>query len=323
MYYQRNLRVQLQERRNHLYKAVTSTYDREVKYLLSFINGTPYLRGLVQELQALHPEITWELWKENKLTGREFPLPDTEAGAAKVAYGMLEECAQKEAAAQRYAFLAGGSGKISDQLRDLTERVVDYFFRYVHDRLDEGNSVLYLLEKYKHRVEWFHRKELLEQLASDTHHSEGIVDSDLREYLYDQGIDYPFSTPASPSGRTDIVADLGEERPVVLEIKLFDPERSYDRSYIRKGFRQIYDYATDYSQSAGYLVIFNCSPRTIVFNTKSASRQWPSRIEIDHKTFFLITIDLAVLEVSASKRGTLEPYDIGEDYLIESLKDIA
>ncbi len=115
----------------------------------------------------------------------------------------------------------------------------------------EPSNVLYLLEKYKRRVEWFHHDELLTRLRADSRQSEDAVEAHLREYLFDQGIDYPFSQPRSPGGRVDVAADIGEERPLILELKLFDLARSYGKRYLRKGFRQIQTYADDYGQSVG------------------------------------------------------------------------
>jgi hypothetical protein len=170
--------------------------------------------------------------------------------------------------------------------------MVDPLINYLHDRINDGNNVMYIIEKYKKRTEWFDKAKILDTLNADTQKSEAIVDQNFRQYLFDQGIDYPFSAPKSPSGEADVVADIGEDKPLVLEIKLFDLERGYDRAYIRKGFRQIHDYMNDYSQSVGYLVIFNCTPKSIVFNTKIKGEKWPPRITIDHRTIFLIVIDL-------------------------------
>lgn len=120
-----------------------------------------------------------------------------------------------------------------------------------------------------------------------------------------------------------MVADAGDERPLVMEIKLFDPARGYDRGYLRQGFRQIYDYTTDYGQAVGYLVVFNCVPQALVIRTKDETKGWPPRVELNNRTFFIIVIDLATPEESASKRGPLKPYIIEESDLTSEALDSA
>jgi hypothetical protein len=55
--------------------------------------------------------------------------------------------------------------------------------------------------------------------------------------------------------------------------------------YVRKGFRQIYDYCGDYNQTAGYLLIFNCSDFNLVLTTAQQGN-WPPRIHLSHRTIF-------------------------------------
>jgi len=159
---------------------------------------------------------------------------------------------------------------------------------------------------------------LLNRVSERSRASEQAVDDSLREYLFDQGIEYPFSQPLSESGRADIVADVGEVKPLVLEIKLFDPDRGYARPYIAKGFRQALSYADDYGQNAGYLVIFNCTPKRIIFQTDALDNLWPPRLQVGHTTILLIVIDLYVWEHSASQRSDIEQYVITSEQLLPS-----
>jgi hypothetical protein len=321
VYYQQNLRVQLQERRNRLYKAVMETYQNELKYLLDFIKKTPYVRGLVQELTAAEPSINWPDWKAAHFqSSRTFHLPDNEIALAKISYGMLCECAEDKQAAWNYGLCAahGQGNNITSYLRAFTEVFAQPFFDYLHARIEEGSNVVYLLEKYKRRTEWFHADELFDRALADTAHSEDILDENLREYLFDQGIEHPFSSPRSPSGKADVVADTGEDKPLVLEVKIFDLARNYDKAYVRKGFRQIYDYCGDYNQTAGYLLIFNCSDLNLTLTT-ARQGNWPPRIHVGHRTIFVVVVDLKQPDRPASKRGPLNPYNIEESYLIAEL----
>lgn len=321
MYYQRNIVEQLQVRYQRMMNAVQNTYYTETKYLLDHIWKTPLLRGIVQELETSNPEINWNEWKKQLTSSREFSFPDTESAMAKVCYEVVKDCSNDKHSAMSYAFVVSSERNIDYSLQEVTKVFFTPFIQYLVDQVGMSSNALYLLEKYKRRTEWFYRDELLKRIQVDSRQSEFVADTDLRKYLFDQGIDYPFSTPLSTSGRADIVADIGESKPLIIEVKLFDPERGYDRTYIRKGLRQIFDYATDFNQSTGYLVIFNCSNHNIVLRTKIESRSWPTRIELDHRTFYLIVIELSSPDVSSSKRKPIKPYNIDETFLLADESD--
>ncbi len=339
MHYHQNLQRRLEARRESLRKGTRTTYPTELKYLLDLIQRTPYLRALVQELDAQHPETTWSDWRWYFFprSGKpRFALPDTEAAAAKVCYGLIQECIEHQdigdftwvaTSSPKGAFTVDFSGRMPTRytpppepkldLGRFTNLLIDPFLNYLLERIEQGNNILSLLQKYKLRTEWFRRDELLARLQADSKQSEAVANKDLREYLFDQGIDWPFLEPASPSGEADVVAALGETDPLVLEIKLFDLDRGYDRGYVRKGFRQIYEYAVDYGQAIGYLVVYNCTGRQLVFRTQTLPQLGVPRIEFDHRTFFIIVVNLAAQGESASKRGRLQPYVIEESYLVE------
>ena len=172
----------------------------------------------------------------------------------------------------------------------------------MHDRIDEAGNVLYIIERFKQKVEWFQRAELYRQYVENTAIGEANLDQALREGLFDGGVDYPFSQPVSPSGRADVVAQLGSDDPLVLEVKVFDPERGKNNSHLRQGFQQILRYAEDYNQSLGYLIIFNCADQQLVFSSEeTAELEIPYRFPYSGKTFFIITIDVHPKVLSASK----------------------
>jgi hypothetical protein len=59
----------------------------------------------------------------------------------------------------------------------------------------------YVLERYVRRVEWFDRKELHERAMQDPRKAEEVYDTDLRRFLFGEGINMPFSRAKSASGR--------------------------------------------------------------------------------------------------------------------------
>jgi len=78
-------------------------------------------------------------------------------------------------------------------VRTATEAVVEPLIEFPQERIGEASDVPYLLERYVRRVEWFEQERLFAAYEADTAHGETIYDTDLRQFLFEQGIDYPFS----------------------------------------------------------------------------------------------------------------------------------
>ena len=302
MFYLRNLRVRLQERRNRLYKTSYRTYDAELRYLLQFLDDNAYTHSLVTALDA-SPAVDFERWDSDQSSHQAIEFPESEEGRAKVCLAILKQCARDETgrAWVRWSRVFSSETQYDAMLRDLSEAIVDPFVNFLHDRIDDSGNVLYLIERFKLKTEWFGREELYSIYESRTAIGEASLDRELRRALFDGGVDYPFSQPSSPSGKADVVALLGSEDPIVLEIKVFDPDRGKDRGHLRQGFHQVLRYANDYNQSLGYLVIFNCSNRQLIISSQEGSKgETPTRITYADKTFFVIAIDVHPDTASAS-----------------------
>ena len=321
MFYLRDLRVRLQERRNRLYKTSYRTFLTELSYMLQFLDENPYTCSLLAVLDS-STSVDFEKWTTEQTDPRSVQFPDTEVGRAKVCYGILKLCASNEDGREwlRWGRAFSSETKFDSILRDLTEAVVDPIVNFLHDQIDDGGHVLYLIERFKLRAEWFRRQELFSLYQENTSVGERSLDRELRASLFEGGVDYPFSQPSSPSGEADIVALLGSDDPLVLEVKVFDPERSKGKGNLRQGFHQVISYANDYNESVGYLVIFNCSDRKLVINSDEKSEpEVPARITYGGKTFFIVTIDIHPNAVSASKekpasRRTISYKDLVGEY---------
>ena len=318
MFYLHNLRVRLQERRNRLFKTGYRTYDGELLYLLQFLDGNQYTRSLLNELEV-STAVDFEQWVSEQGI-RNVQFPHSEAGRAKVCYGILKRCASDNNGEEwvRWTRAFSSETNFDAKFRDLTEAVVDPFVNFLHDQIDDGGNILYLLERFKLKAEWFRREELYGLYQGDTSVGESSLDQELRASLFEGGVDYPFSQPSSPSGKADIVALLGSDDPLVLEIKVFDPDRSRGKSNLRQGLHQVLRYANDYNQSLGYLVMFNCSDRQLVISSEEASgAEFPPRITYGGKTFFAIPIDIHPDIASASKEKPASRLTIGYKELID------
>ena len=136
-------------------------------------------------------------------------------------------------------------------LQDFNEAILDPLVGYLHERIEDSGNLLYVLERFKMKVEWFRAQEFFECYEAG---GEAALDLALRESLFDGGVEYPFSEPVSPSGKTDVLALLESEDPLVLEVKVFDGQ-SRGVSVVSQGFHQLTRYAHDLNQSVGY---FGC-----------------------------------------------------------------
>ena len=241
-------------RRNRLYRNGCRTYPSELQYLIQFLDANPYTRSLLTALDA-SSSVDFEQWVDDHSGWGEFEFPESEEGRAKVCYGIIKRCNDGQWQAWLRKF--SSENRNDDQLRDFTEAVVDPLVNFLHDQIDDAGNVLYLIERFKLRAEWFKRDELYNLYQAHTSVGETGLDRELRAGLFEGGIDYPFSQPLSPSGKADVVALLGSDDPLVFEVKVFDPERGKGNRQLQQGFHQVLRYADDYNQSLGYLVIFN------------------------------------------------------------------
>jgi len=201
-------------------------------------------------------------------------------------------------------------------MRIATERVVEPLIEYLQERIGETSDVLYLLERYVRRVEWFEQDRLWAAYDADTAHGEATYDKDLRRFLFEQGIDFPFSQPKSASGETDVVANLDEDDPLVCEMKLYDGEK-YSKAYVAKGVHQAVSYARDYGKTSAYLVIVNLSKRHLKLPSDGEANEWPPRIDVGGVTVFLVQVR-ALPQPSASNRGKAEVVSVSKDDLLST-----
>ena len=321
MFYLRDLRARLQERRNRLYRTGAQSYSDELRYFFQFLDENRYMRSLLTVLDESQ-SVDFEEWANATDSWGNLPeFPETEEGRAKICHQILRRC-NNAGEWDRWIRTFSSANKFDDQVQDLTEAVVDPFVNFLHDRIDDAGNVLFIIERYKLQVEWFQREELYHLYKGNTSAGEASLDRQLRAALFEGGIDYPFSQPSSPSGEADIVALLGSNDPLVLEVKVFDPELGKNNAHIKQGFHQVLRYANDYNQSLGYLVIFNCSARQLVISSgEEEEMDFPPRINYGGKTFFVIPIDVNPQALSASREKPATRWVVNYQTLVGEVGD--
>ena len=324
MFYLQDLRVRLQERKNRLHRTGHRSYHEELQYFFQFLDENSYIHSLLTVLDE-NSSVDFDEWEAQiEDWWRRPSFPETEEGRAKICHQILRKCnaATTPLDWQKWIQTFSGKSGFDDQVRDLNEALVDPFVNFLHDRIDDAGNVLFVIQRYKFQVEWFKRNELYHLYKNNTSVGEANLDQHLRAALFEGGIDYPFSQPSSPSGEADVVALLGSNDPLVLEVKVFDPERGKNIGHLRQGFHQVLRYSNDYSQNLGYLVIFNCSGQQLVIGAGESSEQsFPARINYGGKTFFVISIDAHPETPSASRERPGTRRDISHEQLIANNND--
>ncbi|PXV67339.1 hypothetical protein CLV62_10312 [Dysgonomonas alginatilytica] len=194
-------------------------------------------------------------------------------------------------------------------------RIIYPIINYVDESLDNISYILYILEKYKLRTEWFTKDSLRDKYKNTLNRQyEQVLEDDIRLYLFDQGINYPFSTPKSASGRADVISLVDTEDPLVMEIKIYDSEKGYKKDRIISGFTQIVKYANDYHKNIGYLVVFNLDQVEIEIENIEPDNKLPNRIIFNGKTYYIIIVNLNY-DATASNLKKLNKVTISYDEL--------
>ncbi len=310
MYYNHNLRVNLKEWRNRLIKSSYEQFDNFHKYFFDKIENIPTLYSYISASPFVPKQ---GAFTNLNLYYRMNPSFENEEHEAVYKYYLIKHLVSQSKITEYTMDLVGASD-YKQSLGNYVEEFIDPITNYLHDKLDEGSSVLYLLEKYKLRTEWFFKQKLACLYNDHSHIGENKLEEDLRLYLYDQGIDYPFSTPLSASGRADIVSMLHTDDPLVLEIKIYDESKNYKKNRIAEGFSQIIKYANDYHKQVGYLVVFNLDAVNFEFQCEENEKNWPNRVIFEGKTYYIIVINLNS-DKTASKSGKIKKVSITLDDL--------
>lgn len=121
--------------------------------------------------------------------------------------------------------------------------VVRPILNYIIEKLDEEVYLLYLLERFKQRVERFRTINITPKTK------ELNLQKELFLYLFDQGLEIGNSTNIG-NGEVDFIIDINGS-PFILEAKFYKKRKSY-----RRYLSQLKDYMNKVSAKWGCLYIF-------------------------------------------------------------------
>ncbi|MBW4498287.1 MAG: hypothetical protein KME57_01520 [Scytonema hyalinum WJT4-NPBG1] len=312
-----NLRYKLQKRIQKFDTVDPSSFILYLKYFWIFFDSNPTYIGIMDLLISRYPET------ENVITdilnGKNW-VGASEEEAAAIGYRLVRKLSEPAyenhltKIAQVYAQFKS-TAKITEIIRIF---FLNPFYEYLDEQLDDQRFTLNLLIRYKHRSEWFHRDHLLGLTKSESRIAEKLLALDFYSYLHDQGLDFTIE-PSSLSGEIDIIAAQGSGDPLLADAKIFDADHR-SKSYLRKAFNQIYTYTQQYNEPFGYLVIFKITDRDLCFSVSSKAFTVPT-VVYNHKTIFLLTIDICSYPKPVSQRNPLKTVTITEEELIQPMED--
>lgn len=291
MYYNHQLRTNLQEWKNQLYKSNHNDFADDLMFFYNKVNQESSLKIVLDNIINVYPLTDEELddWM-NQLYYNQI-IYENEKHRLSYFIHMFYYFAKRHDSPANYIIFQ--NSKINENIREFLDRIITPIVNYLHESLDNVSYLLYILEKYKLRTEWF-TKDTLRKKYKDVENKqyEQVLEDDIRLYLFDQGIDYPFSTPKSASGRADVVSLVDTEDPLVMEIKIYDSEKGYKKDRIISGFTQIVKYANDYHKNIGYLVVFNLDEVEIEIENIEPDNKFPNRVIFNGKTYYIIVVNL-------------------------------
>ncbi len=301
MLLEHDLRIRLRERRDRLYRSGAPEFERELERLLGWMESRPYIAAILTELDAV--DVDYDSWSQS-FRGRRFTFPSGEAERTKLC---LEICRRGDPDNLTRLLT---SSHFEDLDRIFVEAFVDPVVNFVEDRLEEGGSILALLLRYQRRVEWFDQARLYSAAKRDPANGARTLDTDLRRYLLERGVDYPFS---EPSARADPLHD-DAATPLALETRLFDPVGGAGTEHVREGFERAVALAREHGRPAGYLVVFDLAGERLVFETSSPRGQVPA-VRVDGRRIFVLSVQVNPEVALDESTGRPARVAIGEPFL--------
>lgn len=314
MTYNKETGKNLKKWTKRLKNSTTKQFPNELKFLLRNIYSNPVLKGIIFQATENYSLTNQELNDLIKNLHYKFHQMDYKnlEHQASICYQLTNRLINEGHNIHERDEFFNGTFKETQQI--VINELIEPIINYLIDFLEESNSVLYLLEKYKRKVEWFTGKNLKKTYQELNANYEDFLEDDLRLFLFEQGIDYPFSTPKTSSGRSDVVGSIDSSDPLIVEIKIFDSEKKYGKERIRKGFSQILRYTEDYNKNQGFLVVYNLDKVELNFDLEQ-DNFFPPMLNYNNKTYFFIVINVSE-NIASSQIDKSRIINISKDDLV-------
>jgi hypothetical protein len=307
----------LQARMSRVHAASYQTFRSELANLRTFIERSGPLKAIAQSIDeaalGFDPNQWVTAWN---LDGEDFP--ETEPEFMKLLQHLLRRFTT-DVDFRHLGHKIFHEGNFDAIASEIAQKLVQPYVVFLAERLGTESEILHTIARYTQRLEWFTQAELFAAYNADTSKGEALYDRDFRRFLFEQGIDNPFSAPVSPSGRADVVALLDTTDPLVTEVKLYNAS-SYTVAYVAKGLKQAHRYARDYGKSTAHLVVFNLSEEVLQFPTDHPEFKGPPSLSVAAVRVYVHVVQAMPLP-AASEPGKLKARPIQRAELVHELED--
>jgi len=192
--YLQNIRYKLQKRVAYLKSCKSQMFLYLLKRFWRFLENEPILNGVIENLKIKYSEISNAANVYLDVNAKSITIYNTEEENAALCAFILIKLIEKENVNYDITSRIGWKfiGKIDfpegyDAFNDF---IIDPFYEYLDESLDDNKAILSYLLKYKLSSEWFHNDRLFELWKSHSQIGETLLAKDLYEYLFDQGLDF-------------------------------------------------------------------------------------------------------------------------------------
>lgn len=322
MRYQQDLQLALRERYRRLMTANSHTISHEIHLVTDWIAQEAALRAILVEAELAEPGLDFPRWAADVANyGVRFAWPNnTESGRAVLGWKLMQRIRDGAArgnqdAAFEFTFPIGRLAGDLDSTRPFVQMILQPMFDFLGEKVGDDGSVLYVLERYVRRVEWFDRAGLYARFEADTRNGEEVYNLDLQRFLFLEGNYIAHAKPRSASGEVDLAGEVDGDHALICDGKIFDGS-GRGKLYLAKGVHQVIQYAQDYQKNSAYLAVFNITGRPLKFPTAAPSETWPPYLEISGIRVYFIHVRALPPGTTASKAGKAKPIEITQDDLV-------
>jgi hypothetical protein len=177
-------------------KSTWQSFDTNVRYFMAWADQVPAIATLFETISRAEPSLDPKQWLDSLGRRGDVPWPEREVGRAKLVLWILRETAAGRISARGYIMSFSHETNMNECLAAFCGEGVEPLIEYLQERLAAESDMLYLLERYRRLVLWFDAEALWGRYQADTQHGESIYDEHLRRFLFEQGVDFPYSQPA-------------------------------------------------------------------------------------------------------------------------------
>ena len=183
---------------------IKSKYDSAESYIgsfMDFIRADPVIKSITAELSLIAQQKFSDV--EKLIDVQQAPATTVRSNRTRRVFTSRIRSARSAGhEIPHFSRVFGkGSNRYQDMYDDFYEQVLVPLCSYIDERIDDADLLLYLLSRYQRECTWFESNSLNDLIEeAESNKLEEVLDHHLRSWLYREGIDYPFSTPKSPSG---------------------------------------------------------------------------------------------------------------------------